>query len=259
MLPSSTKEAFASADANVAYLGLCIADTAECVAWLKGPVRNRAYDAEEVEALNEFMHVEGFDDTELHAVLTAPDEQLTEKDIGETMAELALQSQLQAIWPTNRRRDMRSVRASLPGADIVGFLPSKDGGHRFLFAEVKTSSDLKVPPTVMYGDKGLEYQMHTLATDWRVVRRLLSYTYSRVRDTELMPVWREAFAHLANEFPRGAELVGVLVRDTTPQPKDVSHHAGILSGKLPEADNVSLLALYICVPAKDWSLHCTPI
>ncbi|WP_310731279.1 hypothetical protein, partial [Burkholderia multivorans] len=96
-------------------------------------------------------------------------------------------------------------------------------------------------------------------TDWRVLRRLLSYTYSRVRETSLMPVWREAFKRLADEFPTGAELVGVLVRDTTPQAKDVAHHAGALSGKLPNVDCVSLLALYICVPAKNWSLHCTPL
>ncbi|MCA8225096.1 MULTISPECIES: hypothetical protein [Burkholderia] len=259
MLPSSTKQNYKSAEAGVAYLGLCVADEADCIDWLKGPVRKRAYDAEEVAALNDFMRVEGFDDTALHAALMAPDEQLSENDIGEAMAELALQSQLQAIWPTNRRRDMRSVRASLPGADIVGFIPLDDGGYRFLFAEVKTSSDLKVPPAVMYGNKGLEYQLCTLATDWRVLRRLLSYTYSRVRETSLMPVWREAFKRLADEFPTGAELVGVLVRDTTPQAKDVAHHAGALSGKLPNVDCVSLLALYICVPAKNWSLHCTPL
>jgi hypothetical protein len=259
MLPSSTKQSFKAAQANVEFSGLCVTDPSECIEWLNGPVRNRAYDATEVEALNDFMRVEGFDTTALHAALSAADEQLTENDIGEAIAELALQAELKAIWPTNRRRDMRSVRASLPGADIVGFVPCDDGGYRFLFAEVKTSSDLKVPPTVMYGNKGLEYQVHTLATDWRVVRRLLSYTYCRVRDTPLMPVWKEAFRRLAGEFPAGAQLVGVLVRDTSPRAKDVSHHAGILSKKLPNADNVSLLALYICVKAKDWSLHCKPI
>lgn len=259
MLPSSTSVLFKSAKNNVSYIGLRVTNPEDCVNWLNGPVRARAYDAEEITALEDFMRVEGFDNSELYAAITTSDEQLTEKDIGETMAELALQARMQAIWPTNRRRDMRSVRASLPGADIVGFAPCEGEGHQFIFAEVKTSSDKKAPPAVMYGDKGLEYQLHTLATDRVVLRRLLIYSYSRVRGTPLMKEWREAFACLANDYPGGAKLVGVLVRDTMPQEKDVSHHASILSGKLPESDNISLMALYICVQAKDWPQHCKPI
>jgi hypothetical protein len=51
----------------------------------------------------------------------------------------------------------------------------------------------------------------------------------------------------------------VLVRDTDVAEKDLSHHAGLLSEQLPAADNMSLIALYVCVPAKDWSLHCKPL
>jgi hypothetical protein len=189
---------FDSANANIPYKGMHVLDIQECEAWLNGAVRTRAYDEEEVAALHEFLVVEGFDNSAISAIFAVPDEPLAQQDIGETIAELALQAELQAVWPTNRRRDMRSVRASLPGADIVGFVPCA-GGYRFLFGEVKTSSDKKSPPAVMYGDTGLEFQLHTLATDVKVLRRLLSYVFSRVRDTELMGMWHQAFERLSDQ------------------------------------------------------------
>jgi hypothetical protein len=258
MLPASTTPVFSASPANIPYLGLRITDPADCIGWLSRTVRNRAYDAEEVAAFDAFLHAEGFDTSELYATISASDEPLTEKDLGETMAELALQDKLGAVWFTNRRRDMRSVRASLPGADIIGFIPSEEGGFRLLVAEVKTSSDPKVPPAVMYGDTGLQYQLVRLATDPRILKRLLLYTFSRVRDANNSR-FREALEHLDKGFMAGTQLVGVLVRDTTVAERDVAHHAKLISDELPEVKNLSLMALYVCVPAKDWSLHCPPV
>jgi hypothetical protein len=259
MLPSSTTFVFSASKANISYLGLRITDPGDCIDWLSTAVRARAYDAEEAESFETLLHAEGFDTSQLFAAITAPDEPLTEKDLGESMAELALQQLHHAVWFTNRRRDMRSVRASLPGADIVGFVPCEDGGHRLIFAEVKTSSDPKVPPAVMYGETGLQYQLYKLATDARILKQLLRYTFARVRGTEMMPVLREALVRLDKEFMSGAQLVGVLVRDTPVAEKDASHHAGLLAAQLPASNNMSLIALYVCVPAKDWSLHCPPV
>ncbi|SPC18351.1 hypothetical protein [Cupriavidus taiwanensis] len=247
-----------SSSGPIPTLGLSTAEVAQCIEWLKGAVRQRAYDAEHEADLAAYLEADGFDGTDLQAILLATEEPLSEKDIGEAIAEVALQAREGAIWPTNRRRDMRSVRASLPGADIVGFVPGLDGKYRFLLAEVKTSSDRKTPPSIMYGDKGLEYQLYALALDTNILRRLLKYLFVRVKGTPQFELWRHALRELAIDLESGKKLVGVLVRDTQPAAADLSHHAELLGKKLGGKGDVSLLALYIGIPAKDWPLHCTP-
>lgn len=243
---------------GIPFLGLSTSEVSQCIDWLKGAVRERAYDAEHEADLADYLGADGFDGTGLQAILLATEEPLTEKDIGEAIAEVALQAREGAVWVTNRRRDMRSVRASLPGADIVGFVPGPDGAYRFLFAEVKTSSDRRTPPSIMYGNKGLEYQLYALALDTGILRRLLKYLYVRVKGTPQFELWRQALRELAKDMHKGKKLVGVLVRDTTPAAADLSHHAERLGSKLSGKGDISLLALYIGIPAKDWPLHCTP-
>lgn len=70
--------------------------------------------------------------------------------VGEALAEciLADDETREICWPWNFVRDRRTPRASLPGADLVGFC--KEGGSVFLlFGEVKASSDKSTPPNVM--------------------------------------------------------------------------------------------------------------
>lgn len=72
--------------------------------------------------------------------------------IGEALAEciLADDETREICWPWNLVRDRRTPRASLPGADLVGFC--KEGEDVvLLFGEVKTSSDVRTPPQVMNG------------------------------------------------------------------------------------------------------------
>lgn len=68
-------------------------------------------------------------------------------EIGEALAECVLQkdSGREIHWPWNTVRDRRTPRASLPGADLVGFY-SQDDTVLLLFGEVKTSSDAATPP-----------------------------------------------------------------------------------------------------------------
>lgn len=68
-----------------------------------------------------------------------------------------------AVWPWNENRDRKTPKASLPGADIVGFLGSGPDTV-FLFGEVKTSSDKDNPPGVMAGRGGLAHQIDSLAS-----------------------------------------------------------------------------------------------
>lgn len=77
-------------------------------------------------------------------------------EIGEAFAECVLRDDpgREVHWPWNTVRDRRTPRASLPGADLVGFC--RDGADVFLLiGEVKTSSDTDTPPSVMRGVGGM--------------------------------------------------------------------------------------------------------
>ena len=73
-------------------------------------------------------------------------------EIGEALAEcmLAAGPRCEIRWPWHSVRDCRTPRASLPGADLVGFC-RKGEVVLLLFGEVKTSQDESSPPRVMYG------------------------------------------------------------------------------------------------------------
>jgi len=75
--------------------------------------------------------------------------------VGEALAEcvLADDETREICWPWNHVRDRRTPRASLPGADLVGFCKEGDA-VLLLFGEVKTSSDANSPPNVMKGSGG---------------------------------------------------------------------------------------------------------
>ena len=67
--------------------------------------------------------------------------------VGEALAECVVADgeAREICWPWNLVRDLRTPRASLPGADLVGFC--KDGeAALLLFGEVKTSCDANTPP-----------------------------------------------------------------------------------------------------------------
>ena len=78
--------------------------------------------------------------------------------VGEALAEcvLADDDTREICWPWNLVRDRRTPRASLPGADLVGFCKEGDA-VLLLFGEVKTSSDASTPPNVMNGSGGMAW------------------------------------------------------------------------------------------------------
>ena len=85
--------------------------------------------------------------------------------VGEALAEsvLADDDTREICWPWNLVRDRRTLKASLPGADLVGFCNEGDA-VLLLFGEVKTSSDASTPPNVMNGSGGMAWQLKDEAT-----------------------------------------------------------------------------------------------
>lgn len=113
--------------------------------------------------------------------------------IGEALAEcvLADDETREICWPWNHLRDRRTPRASLPGADLVGFC--KEGGDAFLvFGEVKTSSDARTPPGVMTGRGGMTWQLKEEATRLDIQHSLLKWLRARCESEEHRALYKAA-------------------------------------------------------------------
>jgi len=152
---------------GIAFSSLCYEGAQGQVNW-RGlqPEADDAFDAflcSEVEA--RLHDTEGADDFEVHlrglantgfardslgAILASEVPEERDWAIGEAMAEAHLKQAHNVVWPWNMERDKRTPKASLPGADLVGFKVDGDV-IRLALGEVKTSSDKNTPPNVMSG------------------------------------------------------------------------------------------------------------
>ena len=176
-------------------------------------------------------------------------------EIGEALAECALGNDAgrEVHWPWNTVRDRRTPRASLPGADLVGFC-REDDTVLLLFGEVKTSSDTKTPPGVMNGGSGMTWQLEQSATRLDVQHALLKWLHARCYD----PPYHDLYENerwLATSSPKEkiVMLVGVLLRDTTPSERDLKARGKTLAEKLPAPTRINLVAWYLPQPIADWS------
>ena len=175
--------------------------------------------------------------------------------IGEAFAEcvLADDETREICWPWNLVRDRRTPRASLPGADLVGFC--KEGEDVFLlFGEVKTSSDINTPPQVMNGSGGMVWQLKEDATRLDIQHALLKWLRARCISAELRALYRAAVSRYVNSCGKEILLVGILLRDTEPNELDVIARAEALSESLSRPTRIEITAWYLPVPIKDWPL-----
>jgi hypothetical protein len=190
----------------------------------------------------------GFAQESLQAILQA--EQLEERDwaVGEAIAEAWLSREHGAVWPWNTERDKRTPKASLPGADLIGFV-TLGGESRLLLGEVKSSSDTNIPPNVMYGQKGITQQLENLATDLALLNTLIRWLQPRCRGNPIyQPIFDSAFMLLLQSGNKAVAFFGVLVRDTRPDELDLSSRAQHLSSIIKPPANCNLFALYLPWP-----------
>lgn len=173
--------------------------------------------------------------------------------IGEALAEcmLADDSSREVCWPWNSVRDRRTPRASLPGADLVGFC-KEDETVLLLFGEVKTSSDRRTPPGVMYGSGGMAWQLEEEATRLDIQCTLLKWLRARCVAPEHVELYQAAVRRYVQSTGKEILLVGVLLRDTTANELDVITRAKTLAGKLHAPTRIELVAWYLPVPIDDW-------
>ncbi|MDE0001470.1 MAG: hypothetical protein OXQ29_02085 [Rhodospirillaceae bacterium] len=117
-------------------------------AFMKNDVAARVYDTEgktEFDAHLRSLASTGFTRGNLNDILAADVPEEREWAVGEAVAEAYLGREHKITWPWNMERDKRHPRASLQGADLVGF--KSDGNDTCLaLGEVKTSADRNTPP-----------------------------------------------------------------------------------------------------------------
>jgi hypothetical protein len=99
--------------------------------------------------------------------------------VGEALAEAWLTDHKDCDFPWPFNRDLCHHRASLPGAELVGFTGT-DGEPRFAFGQVKTSKEAKHPPQVVnQGDKSLINQAFQLRDDINIRKTQVKYLLLR--------------------------------------------------------------------------------
>ncbi|MEA3393682.1 MAG: hypothetical protein U9R55_03525 [Pseudomonadota bacterium] len=189
----------------------------------------------------------GFAQDSLRIILEA--EQPEERDwaVGEAMAEVWLSHTHGVVWPWNMERDKRTPKASLPGADLVGFI-TKGAETRLALGEVKCSSDSNTPPNVMYGRSGMTQQLEDLATDLGLLYTLIRWLQPRCRGNSAEQPFNAAIKLLLESGNKALTLFGVLVRDTQPHESDLRNRGLHLGGIVTAPSACQLLALYLPCP-----------
>jgi len=173
-------------------------------------------------------------------------------EIGESLAECALVDDVpgNVVWPWNNERDKRTPLASLPGADLIGFL--EDGPNAWLLiGEVKTSTDLSCPPGVMTGRKGMTWQLLNGVKDLSILWSVLKWLQARCTGPQMRDRFQAAAKRCLTSGYRDVVVVGALVRDTVANPKDLKSRGEELAEHLPTPTRVLLFAWYLPVAIAD--------
>ena len=240
---------------NCRWEGYEATDAEAFAAFMAGPVADRLADDASQRRMDEELALLRGTGMATEA-LAAFFRQRTERRswaIGEALAEalLACDEGREVVWPWNPRRDARSPRASLPGADLVG-LCATDGGFRFLFGEVKTSSQQASPPGVMTGQDGLPAQLRRHAEDRETRRTLIFWLLARCTSPAHRVAFRQALTSFASPDGPGYMLVGVLLRDTQADQRDVAGPGRRLGERVASSASIDLFAWYLPVSVDRW-------
>lgn len=236
--------------------GLSLRTGSELSAFIKGEVANRLYDIpgrDEFDSYLRGLSMTGMGRDCLEEILNAEIPEERSWAFGEALAEAILIQGHGVVFPWNMSRDMRNPRSSLPGADIVGFLPT-DSGFRLLLGEVKTSSEEKHPPQVMSG-RGIGHQLDSLAHDMQIINQLLRWLLPRVKNTKHETAFNQSATLYFDSGMKAASLFGILIRDTLPNELDLQTRGKDLGHKLSEPMSCELIAIYLPFKIPDFPNH----
>lgn len=197
--------------------GRVVDDTARFRWYLRDVVRPRIADeASPFEADLRGLATTGLETRFVERVLCAVQEPKG-WEVGEALAECALRDDAgrEVHWPWNTVRDRRTPRASLPGADLVGFC-CREERVLLLFGEVKTSSDGGAPPGVMRGGSGMAWQLEQSSKRLDIQHALLKWLHARCRSRHSRALYKEAVQRYLASEGQELVLVGILMRAPFP-------------------------------------------
>jgi len=256
-VPFSSTQLYQAEDGHITCLAFAANEPDACEQWLKGDVASRVYDMPLIDEFEDDMAklmADGYDTSILKFIHETPHSAVSFGDIGESVADLFLIERHKAHLPSNRRRDLRTPKASLQGADIAGYEEQDDGSFCFLFGEVKASGEIKSPPSVMvHKDTGMVAQLSRIHATTEYQRTLIYYLKSRAQDAVFNKIYQSALANLTEGKYK---LVGVLVRDTAPNQSDVTSPMAKLRVQIASPQPCHVYVLHTCLPTSDWLLHC---
>jgi hypothetical protein len=230
---------------------------------LKGPVKDNLLDREEwqdsLTRLRALRDETGFVvSDELLADIQALENQEIEIQqfrVGEAYAEIILEQEFSCRFHWNENRDARNPKGNKTGADLVGFFEA-NGQVLFLFGEVKSSSETaNRPPQVVTSPVGIEHQLRDLYNDRSKRLVLISYLKNKMRLYPEMHPFRNDFEASERAYYSGDcdyQLIGVLIRDVSPDERDVSVSYGRLRDQILEPKGIKLLALYLSIQKEEW-------
>ena len=225
--------AYSNTQNAISWNGIQLANGVEFDAFMADEVASRLHDevgkADFAAHLNSLAST-GFAQENLQAILAAEHPEERDWAVGEALAEAWLSREHGVVWPWNMERDKRTPQASLPGADLVGFV-TQGSETRLALGEVKSSSDSRTPPNVMTGRSGMTHQLESLATDMGLLYTLIRWLQPRCRGNSSEPLFNAAVGLLFQTGNKAMTLFGVLVRDTPPDELDLRSHPDFLAVK----------------------------
>lgn len=232
---------------EVSWQGVCFAGGQAFTTFMSTDVASRVNDEEgnnQYTAHLRSLATTGFAMECLEEILSAEIPEERKWAIGESLAEAYLSRNNNLVWPWNMARDKRTPHASLPGADLVGF--EVDGENvKLVLGEVKTSSDTDSPPNVMNGRSGMAYQIENLANNLSKIAQLLKWLLPRCKGTEYEHCFNIAVAQLFRSRNRAITFIGVLIRDTEPNVRDLEGRGRILARIFHAPSFCKLIALHL--------------
>jgi hypothetical protein len=238
---------YATDDRQVSWWGVRMSDENAFSAFLTTDVRSRLRDEEgsaDFETHLRGLATTGFSRDSLATLLEADVPEERDWAIGEAMAEAYLSHEHKITWPWNMERDKRTPKASLPGADLIGFKVG-NGSARLALGEVKTSTDSSAPPNVMSGRSGMTHQLDELAKNLSILVTILKWLLPRCKGTEHEATFNVAVTAFLESGNKEIALFGVLLRDTQADERDLRARGQSLAGTIVSPTTCQLIAVYL--------------
>jgi len=166
---------------------------------------------------------------------------------GEALGEAWLVDHKSCAFPWPFNRDLRNPRASMAGAELVGFAGNSVEQVRLAFAQVKTSKEAQSPPQVVTkGDTSLIGQVKELRDNEFTTRTLVNYLgYRAALDLSFQEKYKAAATKYFDSGVTAIAIFGVLVRDVAPDKKDLAGAATTLKSGAGVGATIELIGIYL--------------